>query len=128
MAGELTITAAMTFQKSGIVADFARVLKTFDVAGRDYIHRTQAIGSSEEAVSLGELSTLGWGLFLHTGLKPDGTATTQTISLRPASGVADMIELQPGEFFMGPLKPAGTPYAIASGSDQPVLEFLLVED
>lgn len=128
MANEITVTAALTFVKGAINASFAKVLQNFTVTGRDYVHRTQAIGSSEEAVNLGELSTLGWGIFFHTGTKPDGTTTTQTISLRPASGVADMIELQPGEFFMGPLKPAGAPYAIASGSDQPVMEFLLVED
>ena len=126
MANEITATAALAFSKNGMSDSFAQVLKTFTLTGAKCVHNVQSIGSSEEALAVGEIASAGWAIFYNTGKKSDGTTVTDTISLRPSSGAAAFHTLPAGGFAMGPLA-AATPYAIASSTNAPMLEYMILE-
>lgn len=120
MASELTITAMLAFSKNNVEAKSAQVAKQFDVSGNDAIRRTQIIGNSAEALDVGEIGTVGYGMFINLG-------PTDSISIRIGSSGADVVKLNPNECALFRLA-ASNPYAVASGTASPVLDYMLVEN
>lgn len=120
MANELTITAMLAFAKSNVEVKASQVSKQFDVSGGDTIHRTQIIGNSAEALDVGEMGTVGYGMFINRG-------PTDSISIRVGASGADVVKLNPNECALFRLA-ASNPYAVASGTAAPVLEYWLVEN
>ncbi len=120
MSNEITVTGAIKASKNSVEINVQHALKQFDMSGGDMLHRTQIIGSTEEAVNLGEVGTPGWAMFYNRG-------PTDTISLRAATGAADFCKMAPGEF-AGPFKFSATaPFAISSSTNSPVLESWIAE-
>lgn len=92
MADEITIVAKLTVAK-GNLSSLARGAAngiTPDMAGTPVIHNTQQIGTSEEAIVMGDVSTPGWAWFKNLD-------DTNYVEIRPATGVADLLRLNPGE-------------------------------
>lgn len=119
MADEIAAIAGLSFTKGGKSASLASVRQLIDMAGGDYVHRNQTIGTSEEALSLGDIGTPGWCAFKNHD-------ATNFVSLRAGSGLASMIKVKAGELVVFRLA-SSTPYAIAdtAGCD---CEYLIVED
>jgi hypothetical protein len=63
MANELTLQLSMNFAKSLITANKA-LTKQLTVAGEDYVMATQNIGTSEETLGKGSITTMGY-LLIH---------------------------------------------------------------
>lgn len=107
-ANEITTTGSISFAK-GNVAAVSRALANLSVtvSGSKYVSGVQNIGTSEEAISLGDLGTPGWAWFKNL----DGT---NYIEIRPNTGVADLIKLKPGEFALFRITSDAVPYAIAN--------------
>jgi len=64
MAGELrTSLNTFRFVKGAIDVSLPPVLANFDVAGTNYIRKTQTIGITDETLDLGDVATPGY-LFL----------------------------------------------------------------
>ena len=105
MADEIAVIAGLSFEKGGKSASIAAIRQTIDMTGGDYVHRNQTIGTSEEALDIGDIGTPGWCGFTNL----DGT---NFISLRAGSGLANMIKVLPGETVVFRLA-TSTPYAIA---------------
>ena len=115
MADELTLRASLSFVKGSKAAALALALTTFDVAGGNYMSNVQNVGfAAEEALVLGDVGAGGYLI----GINRD---TTNFMEIRPATGVADLIQLKPGDVCMFRLATTATaPFVIA---DTAAVEF-----
>jgi hypothetical protein len=120
MANEGTVKLNLSFTKSGVSISLDSESVNFDVAGTNVIHNVQTIGTSEEAILLGDAGAGGY-LFLMN------RDSTNYIEIRQASGASDFCRLLAGEPACFRLSPDATaPYAIAdTGSCD--LEVMLIE-
>ena len=121
MANEATITVSLAFAK-GNVDSIARskTAASFDVSGSKYHAAVQAIGTSEEAIVLGDVSSPGWAYF-------ENLDSANFVEIRPNTGVADMLKLKAGEVAVCRLASDSVPYAIADTAAVN-LEYLIIED
>ncbi len=60
MADELTVTASLAFSKGQASSSMSVLALTIDVTGTRYNKSVQTIGTSEEALSLGDIGTPGY--------------------------------------------------------------------
>lgn len=125
MPGEITVTASLVYVKGAINKSLLHVATAIDLigAGARYHAGVQSIGTSEEALKLGDLSgnTLGFAMFRNLG-------TTNFVEIRVATATADLIKLKPGEIALFRFADGVTaPFAIGdtAASD---LESLIIED
>lgn len=118
MANELTITASLKFDKSTKSAEAGKAGLQLDVAGGDYIAKTQSVGTSQEALVIGEISTPGY-IFIRN------LDATNYINVRNGSGGADVVKVRAGGVALFELCTA-TPFVIAYNA--PVeIEYTLIE-
>ncbi len=122
VANEATLNASINFLKDGVSQSLAAAVNLLvDVAGNDSAHLTQNIGASEEALKLGNVTTPGWFHAINRG-------SIDTISIRAATGLADLVRMGPGEPCLFKMDAdASAPFAISSGSESPLLEYVLIE-
>jgi hypothetical protein len=106
MADEITISASMKFTKGNYSVNVSKGGLQIDVTGTAYQDKIQTIGTSEEAIDLGDVGAGGW-CFL------ENMDTTNYIEIRPATGAADLIKLLAGEIAMFRLTGDAVPFAIA---------------
>lgn len=110
MADELTITAALRYESGVQRAAIVPAALVVD-AGVAPHHTVQSVGTSEEAIALGDLltlGTLGYAFFRNLD-------ATNYVSIRAGTGETSLIRLQPGEWCVFPFDGAATaPYAIAN--------------
>lgn len=119
MANELTIAASLTFSKSGVQVTFPKTGTSFTVSGTKYSRTVQSVGTSEEALILGDVGTPGYSLIVNLD-------ATNFVKIRGATGAVDCIKLKPGEFCL--FRHAGSaPFAIADTAACKI-EHLLIED
>lgn len=120
MASELKITIGANFAK-GSLATFQRTFASDlarDVAGSNTTYGTQLIGTSAEALNLGEIGTAGY--LLIKNLDP-----TNFVKIRNGSSGTDVVKLKPGD--PACFRINGTPYLIADTAACAV-EYWLIED
>ena len=118
MANELTVSASLSFSKSGVEASLSYGGLRFTVTGAKATRIVQAIGTSEEALDLGDVGTSGYILIKNLD-------STNYVSIRPGTGTANCIKLKAGEIAMFRIETA--PWAIANTAACNV-EFLLIEN
>lgn len=121
MANELTLTASLTYEDSEDASvSLALTDLIASVASKKYIKHKQNIGTSEEAIVLGEVTSPGWALFINRD-------ETNFIELRVATGGAKFAKLKPGEpAFLRLGSGAQVPYALADTAACQ-LEILLIQ-
>jgi hypothetical protein len=122
MANELTLSASFSFDKSGGDSFDERVSElTVTVTGGNAIRHVQSVGTSEEAIVLGDVTPGGWCFV-------ENLDATNFVEIRSGTGATDLIRLKAGEFALFRMSAdASAPYAIADSSSCDVL-FLLMED
>ena len=122
MANELTLNGSLAYEDSEDADELLSVVdKVVNVTTKKYVKAKQSIGTSEEAIGLGELSApLGWALFINRD-------TTNYLEIRSGSGASnDVIRLNAGEFALFRFGSDVTaPYAIANTAAC-VLEYMIV--
>lgn len=119
MAQELTISLQLKYRKGTVEAPpFAIAGLLQDVSGTKYFRNIQTIGTTQEALQLGDITSLGYGIFRN--LDP-----TNPINIRRATGEGNCIKLRPGGVALFELA-ATAPYAIATTADCK-LEYMIVE-
>lgn len=120
MASEITgLQVAISFAKG----NFAK--KTFtlgpitrDVTGTNAVSNVQVVGTSEEALVIGDIGTPGYMICKNLD-------ATNFVEIRPGTGTADAIKLKPGDIAC--FRCAAAPWAIADTA--PVeLEYTIIED
>jgi len=122
MANEITVSATLLFAKGEIASQgFQRTNKQFDVSGTKYVRGVQNIGTSPEALGMGEVAAPGWFFFLNLD------ATNYVEILTGVAGSA-FLKLKPKEFAMGRLPASVTAPAAQANSAAVNLEYLVIED
>jgi hypothetical protein len=121
MADEITVSGYLKIDSPAydLLEAMERTGLRFDLSGTEFVHSIQSIGTSEEAIALGDVATPGW--FFCVNLDD-----TNYVELRPGSGAADFARLNPGEFCVLRLAADVTLYAIANTAAVRV-EYLLAE-
>ena len=120
MANEATITAALRFQKGLIPQiNFAPGAISIDISGDLPVAIGQTIGTSEEALDLGDIGggTLGWII----GRNLD---STNFVEFRAGTGETDLVKAKAGEPFLFRLA-TNTPYAIADTANVDIYYVIL---
>ena len=82
MAAEITISASLDVDDGVINEALSKVGLRFDWSGTKFTKHIQSIGTSEEAIDLGEITTLGW--FLAVNLD-----NTNYVELRTGTGASN---------------------------------------
>ena len=118
MANELTLTATLKFDKSTKSADVGKTGLQLDVTGGDYITKTQVVGTSQEAIVIGEITTPGY-MFIRN------LDATNYIEIRDGSSGADVVKVRAGGVALFELATA-TPFAIANTASCEV-EYTIIE-
>jgi hypothetical protein len=118
MANELTLSGSIKFAKSNVEDGMAKGGLQVDVTGSKCTHMVQAIGTSEEAIDIGDIGTSGYMFVVNRD-------TTNYVSIRPGTGTANCIKLKAGEFALFRIETA--PWAIANTAACNI-EFLIVEN
>jgi len=67
MANEITIEGLLTFLKVGLTATLTLPRTTFTMNGANFIHRTQAILSTDTTLDIAALATPGLAFFVNRG-------------------------------------------------------------
>ena len=95
MANELTLSASLAYEDSeGADEVLAIAEKIASVSTKKYVKAKQNIGTSEEAIGLGEVTSLGFSIFINRD-------STNYLELRSGTGAAnDIIRINAGEFAM----------------------------
>lgn len=118
MANELTLSASLKFVKGVKNASFGKSGIQLDVAGKNYALKTQTIGTSEEAIALGDVATPGYILVYNSD-------STNFVSIRSGTGAANLVKIPAGGVALFDCE-ASAPYAIADTAAVDI-EYLLVE-
>lgn len=118
MANELTISASLKFVKGNTNVSFAKSGVRLDVTGKNYTSKSQTIGTTEEAISLGDVATPGYILIYNQD-------TTNFVSVRSGTGAANLIKIPPGGIALFNCQ-ASAPFAIADTAAVDI-EYLLIE-
>lgn len=119
MANELTITASLAFAKGSVSVSLAKSAAQFTVSGTKYYQGVQTVGTSEEALELGDISTGGYCLLINRD-------ATNYVSVRSGTGAANLIKVKAGEPALFRVE-AAAPYVIANTASCEV-EVLLIAD
>lgn len=109
MANEIALACSFRAYKSSVMSSaFSRAVAELLVtmSGNPWVAGTISVGTSAEAIPLGEVASLGWAFFLNKD-------ATNFIKIRNGSGGADLLKLKAGEFAVGRLLDTAAPYAIA---------------
>lgn len=107
MSAELTLRCNLSYEKSSTILELLFGPTTRDVSGTRPQRSRQQIGTSEEAVVLGDASVGGYFMAVNRD-------ATNYVEIRPGSGLADLVKLLPGDVCLFRLASDCTPYAIAN--------------
>lgn len=121
MANEIALNASLTFKKNGVEESLSKT-SSITVSGKRCIRHVQNIGTSEEAMVIGELATLGYCMIRNMD-------STNYVEIRSGTGTANFMKLKAGES-AGPFRfgsGATAPYAIANTAAVDI-EYLIIED
>lgn len=93
MANEATVTVALQFAKGTLPTQaFASGSVSRDVSGTSYIRNVQTVGTSEEALVVGDTGSAGALCVMHN------CDSTNFISVKAATGVTPTIKLLAGDW------------------------------
>lgn len=107
MANELEISCRLKYSKGDVEVDTGNKSFKVDVSGDNVISHVQQVGTSEEAITLGDVAAGGWCM-------AENLDATNYVEIRQGTGIADLIKLKAGEACIFRLpSDASAPYAIA---------------
>ncbi len=109
MANEITVSAGLTVYKSSVMSSAVGrsvVDATFTMTGNPYVQGVISVGTSAEAIPLGEVTQPHWAWFKNLD-------ATNYLTIRNGASGADLLRLYPGELCPVPLDITATPYAVA---------------
>jgi hypothetical protein len=119
VSDELTLSIKATLANGIEFPDLASRQISIDVSGDRFTLQRQEIGTSEEALNLGDIATGGYFIAVNRD-------TTNYVELRSGTGAVDFIRLNAGEVCCFRISADATaPYAIANTAAVE-LEYLLV--
>lgn len=122
MANELTLNTSLALNKGGATPSVAGTRNAqYTVAGFRYVRGLQSVGTSEEALGIGELASLGYAWFKNL----DGT---NFVTIKTGTGGVNMVKIKAGETAVFRFGSGVTaPFAIADTAAVK-LDYMIVED
>lgn len=120
MADELELSASLAYTDSEGADEILQIVEKFaNVSTKKYVKAKQNIATSEEAIGLGEVTSLGFAIFINRD-------STNYVELRTATSGTYFAKLLPGEFAMFRFGSGVTaPFALANTSAVQ-LEYMIV--
>ncbi|KKL17323.1 hypothetical protein LCGC14_2486730 [marine sediment metagenome] len=119
MANEATVTTSLQFAKGSVNLTLSDAASTFDVTGTRYIRGVQEVGTSEEALDMGDLTDPGWCYMRNLD-------TSNFVEVYAATAETAFMKLKAGEHCCFRLV-ATAPFVKAdTGSID--LEYMIVQD
>lgn len=118
MADEITVSVTLEFTKSGVTEKLSFPGLTYDMSGTDYVLQTQTIGTSEELLLMGDITTPGYLIIKNLD-------STNFVELYRTSAGSGVVKLKAGETACFRL--SAQPYALADTASCQV-QYLLIED
>lgn len=118
MANEATVTTSLQFKKGNVDLTLSDAAKKFDVTGTRYQRAVQNVGTSEEALDMGDITDPGWAYFRNLD-------TSNYVEIRAATGDAACIRINAGESCCFRLV-ATAPFVIANTASLD-LEYMIVQ-
>lgn len=120
MANELIVTVSAQFAKGGVAArPIGSGPLSINVAGSKFVSAVQNITTTEVAIGIGGLGTLGYAVFHNLD-------ATNFLTIRMATAVTTGLKLKPNEWSLVRLG-GNAPFAIADTANC-LLEYWIVED
>ena len=121
MANEITFSMSLKFKDGDETLDVVFNNLSIDVSGEPRIHNKQTVGTSEEALLLGDVSTGGVLVVANRD-------STNFVELRSGTGATNNIKIKAGEAWaFRTSDDAAAPYAIADTASVQ-LEYWLFSD
>jgi hypothetical protein len=107
MSNEITIHARLKAEKGNSKVDaFVEALKS-NWTGNRFIHNRQEIGTTEEAIDLGDIATGGYFMAINRD-------STNFVSIRSGTGATNLVRINAGEAALFRVSgDASAPFAIA---------------
>ncbi len=94
MSNEITLSGSLAYADSeGSSLSLALAALMATASTKKFVYAKQNIGITEEAIGLGEVTALGWSLFINRD-------STNFIELRVATAGTKFVRLHPGKFAM----------------------------
>jgi hypothetical protein len=122
VANELSITIKASFAKGGtevVFPDAAKQSFQVTVSGSRFIQMRQSVGTSEEALDIGDIATGGYFIAVNRD-------ATNYVEIRSGTGATDLVRLNAGEVCMFRMSAdSSAPYAIANTASVD-LEYILI--
>ena len=118
MADEIKLNVGLRASKSTLQVEPTNITDSFDMSGTDYCSGTQIIGTAEEAITIGEITTPGYVLLQNLDAAINITVVFVT-------GQTNGILLEPGGFCL--FKKSTTGLFAFSASGSPALKKVILE-
>ena len=127
MADEIQLQVSLSVSKGGAKSSIALKTIKVDMAGDNFVNKTQTIATSAEAIEVGDISTLGWLIvgnldatnFVQIGI--DSGGFVPFVNLKAAAAEADqewaVFRLTPGITLQAQADTAAT-----------LIQYMLIED
>lgn len=124
MANEIALSIALSFTKSGRYVDTANMGalgQTLDVSGADFVYKTQNIGTTAEALSIGDITACGW-------MVVENLDATNYVEISRATFTAGQgtVKVKAGEVQAFRLA-SNTPFALANTAAVDI-SYIIIED
>lgn len=120
MADEATVRVSLSFEKGTVSESKSFGPTTFDVAGDNPLCNIQDVGTSEEALLIGDITVGGY-------LYARNLDATNFVEIRPGTGDADLIQLKPGDVCLFRLTPTATAPFVIADTGACRLEYMLLD-
>lgn len=120
MANEITVEASLRFEKSGDQDGLDFGPATFTFTGTRSLKGRQSVGTSEEALILGEV-TAGGMIHLRN------MDATNFVSVRAAAGQTPFAKVGPGEVAQWRLHPSATAPTVQADTAACQIRYLILE-
>lgn len=118
MVKEIIASNSLSFSKGGKSDSKVKSGMQIDMTGDNYVRLQQTIGTSAEALFLGDIVTPGW-------ISISNQDATNYVTIRSGSGGQDLVKIMPGETQEFRLATT-TPYAVANSAPVKV-DYLMLE-
>lgn len=118
MANEITVNASLSFSKDGSRASFSPGAVSVTMTGSQYCGKTQTVGTSEENLDKGDISTIG--LVMVRNLD-----NTNYVELGSSTGVYS-VKLLPDE--LNVFRWDGTNIIAKANTANCIVEYLMLEN
>lgn len=121
MANEITLSASISFQKGGAWDGVAVRDLLVTMTGTNWIHHRQSVGTSEEALVLGDVTAGGYVLLVNRD-------ATNYVQVKAATGATALVRLKAGECALFRLDAGATAPFVQANTGAVELETFLLED